>query len=220
MSSPAQGRDGRPDRGRAEGARRDEPRGARWRSARARRTRRPRRKPPGWDRRPPGGRNRCARSAPNLAESSLFRLLGRTGTSAGSTPSSPSSGGGTIRKQVRTASASALFVACHTASRPASCTHSSSSHPSREPSGEPRARSQASTTVALAPRLRGLRRRGRDQVPGKSVRHGPHQRAEDLVAGFGSRLDRTASSVFDSGTRTAVNEAGRAHASASIRPRS
>ena len=57
-----------------------------------------------------------------------FRLLARAGTSAGSTSSSPSSGGGTIRKQVRTASVSALFVACHSASRPASCTHSSSSH--------------------------------------------------------------------------------------------
>ena len=95
-------------------------------------------------------RQLCSESA----APSFFRPPGRGVVLAvSSRRSSPSSEGGTIRKQVRTASASALLVACHPASRPARCRHSSSSHSPTAPSGEPRARTQASTTFALTPCL-------------------------------------------------------------------
>ena len=174
-------------------------RGARWPSARDRRTRHPPRRRPGWDRRPPGGRTRCASSAPNRrasrSSSSVSRIEWARPPGRAARFLASSSGGGTIRKQVRTVSASALLVACHTASRPASSTHSSSSHSPMAPSGEPRARTQDRRRSPRRPAAAAVGDRRGDQVAGQGVRHGPHQRAQDLVARFVVLLRRPCSSV-------------------------
>ena len=116
-------------------------------------------------------------------------------------PSSLSSDGGTIRKQVRTASNAALLVACQARSCSASCTHSSSAQPCMAPSGEASALTHASSTLPLV--LLSLRR-GLSffrQVSGKDVRHRPHQQTQDFATSLCPRKGKP-SSVFGPAWRT------------------
>ena len=140
--------------------------------------------------------------SPGSGGRSFFRVPGRVGALAVSGVAASSSGvssfsseGGTIRKQVRTDSAVALLVACHTASRPASRMHSSSSHSPRAPSGDPRALTQMSTTFALVRRRLAVVVAGLTRSRARASVDRPHQRAQDLVAGFAPLIRERAAPV-------------------------
>ena len=136
--------------------------------------------------------------------------------------SSPSSEGGTIRKHVRTDSASTLLVPCHSAktSRQLRCISSSApssppSHSPMSPSGEPRALTQAAATLGIVSRWRA--RDGRGGVTTSS-----RTRASVIVHIIERRTSWLSAapswpggiSLFDPLARAAINEVGRAHASA------
>ena len=149
-------------------------------------------------------------------------------SSAAGGRASPFSEGGTIRKQVRTVSASALLVACHTTSRLASCSQSRSSLSRNTPSGDPSARTQALTT--FSPAAPPPRRPSVDgtNVIGSRARasvtlHISERRTSSLRVVPFSPISPIRLAPFDPGApsaRTAMKEAGAAHTNASIRPRS
>ncbi len=117
-----------------------------------------------------------------------------TSSSASPWRSSSSPTGGTIRKQVRTGSASVVAVACQASRFPAS-TASSSSSASTVPSGETRAASHASTgALVLARRRRSVGWRSRGEPAGQCIREAPHERAECIARCL--RLPNVASEIL------------------------